>query len=71
MRMKFERQIKVISFILVTFFIIGAATGCGNPKEKPIVDIEMEDGSKMVLELYPEFAPKTVKNYQRIYDTRR
>ena len=29
----------------------------------PIVTIEMENGSKMVLELYPEVAPKTVNNF--------
>ncbi len=31
--------------------------------EHPRVQIEMEDGSKMVLELYPEFAPETVENF--------
>lgn len=30
---------------------------------RPRVIIEMEDGGEMVLELYPEFAPKTVKNF--------
>lgn len=29
----------------------------------PIVKIEMEDGSEMVLELYPEYAPVTVANF--------
>lgn len=29
----------------------------------PKVQIEMEDGSKMVLELYPEYAPETVANF--------
>lgn len=29
----------------------------------PIVQIEMEDGSIMVLELYPEYAPETVDNF--------
>jgi peptidylprolyl isomerase/peptidyl-prolyl cis-trans isomerase B (cyclophilin B) len=31
----------------------------GHPK----VEIEMEDGGKMVLELYPEYAPETVANF--------
>lgn len=31
--------------------------------ENPLVQIEMQDGSKMVLELYPEYAPETVKNF--------
>ena len=29
----------------------------------PIVTIEMENGGKMVLELYPDIAPETVKNF--------
>ncbi|WP_242973050.1 peptidylprolyl isomerase [Anaeromicrobium sediminis] len=49
-------------------------TGCASEKiseapkegvniEHPKVQIEMEDGSKMVLELYPEYAPTTVENF--------
>ena len=29
----------------------------------PIVTINMENGNKIVLELYPEVAPNTVKNF--------
>lgn len=31
--------------------------------KKPIVTIEMEDGSKIKAELYPDIAPKTVSNF--------
>ena len=31
--------------------------------EKPKITIEMESGGKIVLELYPEIAPKTVENF--------
>ena len=31
--------------------------------KNPIVTIEMENGSKIEVELYPEIAPNTVKNY--------
>ncbi len=31
--------------------------------EQPIITITMKDGGKMVLELYPEIAPITVKNF--------
>jgi len=31
--------------------------------DHPQVQIEMENGDKMVLELYPEFAPETVSNF--------
>jgi len=57
---------KLISiFLLVT--MTGVMTvGCSKSKysvEHPKVQIEMEDGGKMVLELYPEYAPKTVDNF--------
>ena len=29
----------------------------------PVITIEMENGNKMVLELYPDIAPKTVNNF--------
>ncbi len=32
----------------------------------PKVQIEMEDGGKMVLELYPEYAPETVANFVQL-----
>jgi peptidylprolyl isomerase/peptidyl-prolyl cis-trans isomerase B (cyclophilin B) len=47
-------------------------TGCSSKSENsginsevdhPKVQIEMEDGGKMVLELYPEMAPETVENF--------
>lgn len=31
--------------------------------EKPVITITMADGGKMVLELYPDIAPITVKNF--------
>ncbi len=45
-----------------------SAAGGNNQENKgsvkhPKVQIEMEDGGKMVLELYPEYAPETVKNF--------
>jgi peptidyl-prolyl cis-trans isomerase B (cyclophilin B) len=35
----------------------------GKEKKSPIVTIEMEDGSKIKIELYPEIAPNTVNNF--------
>lgn len=32
-------------------------------KKNPIVTIEMEDGQKILVELYPKIAPNTVKNF--------
>lgn len=31
--------------------------------KEPIVEIKMADGGKMVLELYPQYAPETVQNF--------
>lgn len=33
------------------------------PKDNPIVTIEMENGSMIKIELYPSIAPETVKNF--------
>ncbi|KJF28037.1 peptidylprolyl isomerase [Clostridium aceticum] len=65
---------KFIAMMTVVLAITLLSTGCDGEKvseepeitnntENPRVQIEMQDGSKMVLELYPEFAPKTVENF--------
>ncbi|MFC4402183.1 peptidylprolyl isomerase [Gracilibacillus xinjiangensis] len=36
--------------------------------ERPIVTIEMDSGKEMVVELYPEFAPKTVENFIKLVE---
>ncbi|NLI92808.1 MAG: peptidylprolyl isomerase [Peptococcaceae bacterium] len=61
-------------FILALIFLVSFSTmtGCSSKKTAensqtkavhPIVQIEMQDGSKMVFELYPEYAPQTVQNF--------
>jgi len=37
--------------------------------QNPIVTIEMENGSKMIAELYPEVAPNTVNNFIQLVKT--
>jgi len=69
MLMNFKLQTRIICFLLVTLFLVGAAAGCASSKENPIVEIEMEDGGKMVLELYPEYAPKTVENFVKLAES--
>jgi len=60
----------VMIILVITIFF----TGCNskdiseNPEvvgngQHPRVEIEMQDGGKMVFELYPEFAPETVDNF--------
>ena len=36
--------------------------------QNPQIDVEMEDGSHMRAELYPEIAPKTVENFLKLVD---
>lgn len=69
MLMNFKLQMRIISIILVTLSLVGITAGCASSKEKPIVEIEMEDGGKMVLELYPEYAPKTVENFVKLAES--
>jgi len=52
---------KTISLLLVVTCIIAFASGCS--KKNPHVQFEMENGDKMVFELYPENSPETVSNF--------
>ena len=54
---------KEILSMLVCLTIGAGVSGCGTPKENPKVKVEMENGKSFVLELYPEYAPKTVDNF--------
>lgn len=36
--------------------------------KKPVVTIEMENGNKIKIELYPDIAPETVKNFVSLVD---
>lgn len=64
---------KKSALILVAFAcLFTLATGCtkqnssaGNTNH-PKVQFEMENGDKMVFELYPEFAPETVSNFTKL-----
>ncbi len=46
-----------------TTSINNAETEKGKDDKNPIATIEMEDGSKIKIELYPDVAPNTVKNF--------
>ncbi len=37
--------------------------------KNPVVTIEMENGNQMKVELYPEIAPNTVKNFVSLVRT--
>ena len=55
--------------IIIAILLITEAIGSrGGAKGNPIVEIEMEDGGRMVFELYPEYAPKTVRNFVKLVE---
>ena len=69
---------KRIIAVLMAIMLISVAGGCADKGQKennvvedaerpevehPVVVIEMENGDKMKLELYPEYAPLTVENF--------
>lgn len=71
---------RIISFIITTFVLAIALTGCGGVEQNQDVDptpynteeqdmskiyatIEMEDGGIIKLELYPDIAPQSVRNF--------
>jgi peptidylprolyl isomerase/peptidyl-prolyl cis-trans isomerase B (cyclophilin B) len=59
---------KTIALLLVVICTISFASSCSKSEKtestgKPQVQIEMENGDKMVFELYPEYAPETVSNF--------
>lgn len=52
---------KLICMILIAVTVLA---GCGNSGGKnPVVTVEMASGSKFTIELYPDKAPNTVKNF--------
>ena len=60
----------IVSIILVVTLIGLAVYGnfTGTRHHKAI--IEMEDGSKIVIELYQEVTPKTVKNFIKLANSK-
>ena len=60
---------KKIITVLLAALMIFAATSCGGGSSKNVnFTIEMEDGSVMKGELYPDIAPITVKNFIKLCD---
>ncbi|KJS84157.1 MAG: peptidylprolyl isomerase [Peptococcaceae bacterium BICA1-8] len=64
-----KKLILLLIFLMLTIVVSGCNKKVDEKQEDitivgyPKVHIEMEDGGKMVLELYPEYAPETVKNF--------
>lgn len=58
---------KNFAVVFMVFILIIALGGCMNNKT-PVVEIVMEDGGVMVLELYPKYAPETVENFLNLVE---
>jgi len=69
---------KTTALLLICICIVAFATSCSNQDAKkgfqevavitghPQIQFEMDNGDKMVFELYPEFAPETVRNFYNL-----
>ena len=70
---------KTAILLSICMLLISALSGCAGSKSEneneidlsghPQVQIEMENGDKMVLELYPEYAPDTVRNFAELVNS--
>ena len=60
--------IAICIIAIVSISVIGVITHANINKggSNPMVLIEMEDGATMKVELYPEYAPKTVANFEKL-----
>jgi len=57
---------RMIWFAVLLVFLCGIFSGCIIQKKEtknPIVTLEMENGGTIKIELYPDIAPNTVKNF--------
>ena len=77
-----KKILKLTAVIMCTMLIL---TGCGVDNHKnntdnkentnimelkdKLVKVEMEDGAYFVMELYPEYAPETVKNFVELAES--
>ena len=58
---------KLLVTALICLGVMALFAGCGEEKN-PKVEFEMENGGKFILELYPEYAPETVKNFVKLVE---
>ncbi|MDP4153854.1 MAG: peptidylprolyl isomerase [Bacillota bacterium] len=64
------KTILLMTLLTITMLFVGCSSNSANKNTKgednlkhTKVQIEMQDGGKMVFELYPEYAPQTVANF--------
>ncbi len=66
--MKKSVFIKLISLILVFTFVF-SLSACSGKQEHSFVKVTMESGDSFVIELMPEYAPKTVENFLQLVES--
>lgn len=65
---------KIISLLICAVLFCLCFSGCGEkPEETPVdttqhtkVKVTMEDGGEFIIELYPEYAPETCRNFIKL-----
>ena len=58
---------KIILILLICLSAVLIFSGC-KTKENPKIQVEMENGDIFIIELYPEYAPKTVANFIKLVE---
>lgn len=58
-----KKKVMLIIFSILLLGVSIMSTAACSPAQNPQVTIEMDDGSKIVVELYPDKAPNTVNNF--------
>lgn len=67
--MEIKAILRKFSIIILLSVVTVSFAGCGIVSKNtthPKIQMEMESGGKMVLELYPEYAPETVDNFVQL-----
>ena len=57
---------KLLLFMLILLIVLPFTSSCANDKAMNFVQIEMEDGGSIIIELYPDIAPITVDNFKKL-----
>ena len=63
----FRKTIKLTSLLMCMMLGMGGCAPADTTPKK--VKVEMEDGTTFVMELYPEYAPKTVENFLSLVES--
>lgn len=62
---------RILSFLLCIIMIFSLSLGlsaCGEEKVAKLVQFEMENGGIFKIELYPQYAPETVRNFTKLVE---